>query len=80
MECPKANSVTIGHVSKEDHVCQVEQSGDWIVFTCPHCADYERSFNVLTGEMQSHGVEGNPIKHHGNFIKPGLDVLRHENN
>jgi hypothetical protein len=36
----------------EDHECEAHREGDWIVFRCPDCLDYERRFNWRTGEMK----------------------------
>ena len=37
--------------SPENHQCQSYRDGDWIIFRCPECADYERRLNWRTGEM-----------------------------
>ncbi|RMF58040.1 MAG: hypothetical protein D6748_09825 [Calditrichaeota bacterium] len=33
------------------HECESHREGDWIVFHCPECPDYERRINWRTGEM-----------------------------
>lgn len=35
----------------EIHHCTSHREGDWMVWRCPHCADYERRMNWQTGEM-----------------------------
>ena len=37
----------------QQHVCDANQEGDWIVFRCPLCKDYERRINWRTGEMEA---------------------------
>jgi hypothetical protein len=36
----------------EHHKCKGSLEGDWIVFKCPICQDYERRINRTTGEMK----------------------------
>lgn len=52
----------------EPHVCQSYRNGDWIVFYCEQCADYERRLNWRTGEMKvkNHKAE---VRHSG-FYAP----------
>lgn len=38
----------------EQHTCDGHQEGDWIIFTCPICQDYERRVNWKTSEMNIH--------------------------
>jgi hypothetical protein len=35
------------------HECEAYRDGNWIIFRCPHCYDYERRLNWRTGEMNS---------------------------
>ena len=35
-----------------NHVCTSQRTGDWIVFRCHQCEDYERRINWRTGEMK----------------------------
>ena len=35
----------------ETHLCTSYRDGEWIVWKCPYCEDYERRFNWHTGEM-----------------------------
>ena len=37
----------------QQHECEANQEGDWIVFRCPICKDYERRINWRTGEMKA---------------------------
>ncbi|RMH75836.1 MAG: hypothetical protein D6681_21995 [Calditrichaeota bacterium] len=49
------------------HECDAHREGDWIVFRCPQCPDYERRLNWRTGEME---VKNNPpdINHTGSYF------------
>lgn len=71
------NSVKI---KGDGHACYAEQEGDWVVFRCPVCKDYERRMNIKTGEMQSQVSEENKIPHHGFYIKPGFDNFQYSQN
>ncbi len=73
-------TLKIGQPTTNDHQCTVTQEGDWVVFRCPHCKDYERRFNSKTGDMKTKGTQGNTFKHHGNYVRPGFDTgLYHPN-
>ena len=37
---------------EEQHACIGYQEGDWIIFTCPICKDYERRVNWKTNEIK----------------------------
>lgn len=57
------------HASETYHPCKSARDGDWIIFTCPVCADYERRINWRTEELRVKG--GKPeIQHSGEYI-PG---------
>lgn len=36
---------------ENSHHCTSHIEGDWIVWRCPICPDYERRLNVKTGKM-----------------------------
>ena len=55
------------------HECTVTREGDWAIFRCPHCPDYERIINLCTGDMKTRAPY-NYIRHHGNYAAPGLDA------
>ncbi len=74
------SNVSFNGVSENSHKCYGEMEGDWVVFRCPVCEDYERRVNFKTGEMKSHYNEDNLIPHHGFFVKPGLDNLSYSPN
>ncbi|MCA0235495.1 MAG: hypothetical protein LCH81_03855 [Bacteroidetes bacterium] len=38
--------------SQSQHYCTSHREGEWIVWRCPHCSDYERRMNWQTGEMR----------------------------
>jgi hypothetical protein len=51
----------------EVHECESHRKGDWIIFRCPLCPDYERRMNWRTGEMN---VKNNTadINHTGSYF------------
>ena len=57
----------------EFHACESHREGDWLVFTCPHCAEYENRINFQTGERISHPVADPTIFHQGSHIPVGLE-------
>lgn len=59
-------------VTPDHHKCYVEQEGDWLVFRCPACADYERRIHSKTGEMKSKYDRDNHVRHYGIFVRPGF--------
>ena len=61
--------------SEEKHECRSRREGDWVIYTCPHHdCDYERRFNVRTGEMEFHGIS-TEILHHGRSAPVGIDPV-----
>lgn len=62
----KGNFIQI-HADAETHACQSRVEGDWIIFTCPDCPDYERRYNYKTKEMQVKHASVD-INHVGQFI------------
>lgn len=34
------------------HECVSVSEGEWVIFRCPICKDYERRINMLTGETK----------------------------
>jgi hypothetical protein len=55
------------------HECTVIRVGEWAIFKCPHCLDYERKINLITGAMKTRAAF-NAIRHQGNYAAPGLDA------
>jgi hypothetical protein len=54
------------------HSCVATREGDWAIFKCPICEDYERRINLKTGEMKTKiGIE-NTIMHNGTMVPVGL--------
>lgn len=52
-----------------EHECESYRDGDWIVFRCPICLDYERKINMRTGSMVSENARAD-IRHSGFHIPP----------
>lgn len=54
----------------EQHDCEAHRDGDWIIYKCPRCQDYERKYNWRTGSMKVSGGNEN-IAHSGRYIPNG---------
>lgn len=39
----------------EQHECSAIRDGDWIIYRCSKCRDYERRYNWRTGQMKTRG-------------------------
>lgn len=50
--------------SSNHHECEATRVGDWIVYRCPKCSDYQRWYNWRTGKMKTKGLKAN-IRHGG---------------
>jgi hypothetical protein len=62
------------------HVCTSKKVGDWIIYRCPLCPDYQRKYNLKTGEMKTKCNKDNYNLHIGSYAKPGLNTgLYHPN-
>ena len=61
-------NINFGHSEDtENHKCESYRSGDWIIFHCAICEDYERHLNWRTGEMKLI-KDGSSISHIGNYF------------
>ncbi len=49
------------------HECESTIEGDWFVFRCPICKDYERRINCLTGETAVKNISA-VISHSGRHM------------
>ncbi len=56
----------------QQHECEAYDDGDWIVFRCPICKDYERRINKLTGKMRVSNANAH-IRHAG-FNRPNPQI------
>lgn len=45
------DTLTFKGMPSDVHHCTSHREGDWMIWRCPHCADYERRMNWQTGEM-----------------------------
>ena len=52
----------------ERHQCDSYRDGDWIVFTCSRCLNYERRMNWRTGEVTIKEGEDPYILHTGEYF------------
>jgi hypothetical protein len=51
----------------DHHECTSTRDGDWIVFLCPRCPDYERRINWRTGTSQVRSVSPE-VRHSGQHV------------
>lgn len=51
----------------EHHQCSATRDGEWIIFHCPKCRDYERRLNWRTGETKARNVRAT-IDHSGRYF------------
>jgi len=61
--------------SGSKHKCDVKLEGDWLVFTCDKCPEFERRINKVTNEMRSKYNPENPNRHNGNCAPMLISVL-----
>ena len=59
----------------ETHHCHSRLEGDWIVFTCTKCKDYERRYNFKTKEMKVKNSSLH-INHQGQYVPPILEGVQ----
>jgi hypothetical protein len=43
---------SFNNVDHDQHECDSVTEGDWVIFRCPICKDYERRINADTCEMR----------------------------
>jgi hypothetical protein len=58
----------------DHHKCTSTVEGDWIVFRCRHCPDYERRVNSRTGASRASNVRAD-VRHSGYHV-PVEDQVR----
>ena len=51
----------------DHHECTSTRSGDWIIFRCPRCLDYERRLNWRTGASHARNVRPD-LRHSGRHV------------
>lgn len=51
---------------KETHQCTSYKEGDWVVFKCPICPQYEHRMNLIDNRMRTKG-SSDDIQHTGMF-------------
>lgn len=54
------------NLSNESHHCTTHREGDWIVWRCPFCHNYERRLNIKTNQMTVRGKTD--YQHVGSFL------------
>lgn len=60
--------------SPDSHACESRREGDWIVFTCPQCEEFERRINFETGEQHTTPSANPYILHQGSFMPAGFEA------
>ena len=70
--------ITFG-TTKNQHICTTTKQGDFIIYKCPLCNDYERRFNTKTGAMSVKCDKGNRNLDSGSYVKAGLDLPFNQN-
>ena len=55
------------------HICESRKEGEWVVFVCPHCPDFERRMHLKTGQMKTRPAADPYILHEGVFVPVGLE-------
>ncbi len=56
------------------HECDSYRNGDWIIFRCPSCPDYERRINWRTGKIMVKNSRPD-VMHSGTHVPHGLEEL-----
>lgn len=64
----------------ETHECVGFREGDWMIFKCPICHDYERRLNWKTGKMRTKSDPENPFQHSGIVAPPRFWSLEMNSN
>ena len=72
-------SINFGN-PKGKHKCYAERMGEYVVFRCPVCDDFEQKIHLPTGKLTTVMDPDNPHKHYGSHIPAGIDSnLYHPN-
>jgi hypothetical protein len=58
-----------------NHECDAVTEGDWVVFRCPICKDYERKINVITGETKVKNLSST-VSHSGRHLASQYGAMR----
>ena len=66
-------SINFGN-PKGKHKCYSEKKGEWIIFRCPVCEDFERKVHSITGEMITTIDPDNTHLHYGTHVPVGLET------
>lgn len=65
--------ITFSDPEQTYHYCESRREGDWIIYTCKDCKDFERRYNWRTGEYKSKPASGSYIMHQGSYAPPALE-------
>lgn len=71
--------LNFGSQDYNSHQCQSFRDGDWIIFHCEQCPDYERRLNWRTGDTRSRNASAE-IQHQGFHIPAQYQELLQNRN
>lgn len=66
-------------VDGEEHKTESYREGEWIIFRCPICTDYERRINWKTGKMKVVGSKAH-IRHSGKYYPHEFNLIYQSTN
>ena len=61
-------NLTVEMTPTQTHECTGFREGDWMIFKCTICHDYERRLNWRTGRMTTKSDPENPFQHTGSVV------------
>jgi len=62
------------------HKCYSEKEGDWLVYRCFLCDDFERRYHTRTRTWKHKQHPDNPALHHGMWQSPALAIADKNDN
>jgi hypothetical protein len=58
---------SFNNLEYDQHECDSVMEGDWVIFRCSICRDYERRINTVTGETKVKNGSSS-VRHTGRHI------------
>jgi hypothetical protein len=62
------------------HTCVGHREGDWVIFTCPICKDYEKRYNLITGKLITKSDPDNEYIHQGSHAPVKIEPNKYSQN
>ena len=56
------------------HQCATHREGEWVVFTCKRCPDFERRLHLPSGNIKTQTGDDPWVLHEGNYLPVGFDA------